>query len=43
MILKRYLIGILLMTGFLSACTGKKFLGDNGLERGGKDSKRINI
>lgn len=43
MILKRYLIGILLMTGFLSACTVREFSDDNGLEVAEKDSIRINI
>ena len=43
MILKRYLIGILLMTGFLSACTVRELSDDNGLEVAEKDSIRINI
>ena len=43
MILKRYLIGILLVTGFLSACTVREFSDDNGLEVAEKDSIRINI
>lgn len=43
MILKRYLIGILLVTGFLSACTVRELSDDNGLEVAEKDSIRINI
>ena len=43
MILRRYLIGILLIAGLLPACTEREFSDGNGFEGTDMDSIRINI